>query len=236
VTTPHRLVALRRVLGQVLAALAVGASGYATLGTSDCSELFTIDAGCDVALAPGQEGRTVRVRVSPARFDSLSVRVADGATLVQLEPPPSTNGTGGVASLPTGGGGPVLVGLGGGPVLVGTGAAAGAAAGLAGSAGLGEAGRAPGGHAGAAGDGSLAGAGGTGSFGGAGAGAALPAGDWMVTIDSWRTVRANEYRFRVERPATSPLSGAFTVEVVATLGQMACYHPPEMDLRVDVVE
>lgn len=233
-TAPQRLIALRRVLGQVLAALAVGASGYATLGTTDCSSLFTIDAECDVVLAPGQEAGQVRVRVSPAGFWSLNVRVAKGATLMQVEPPRSTNGTGGVVSLPAGGGGQVLDGLGGGTALLGTGGAAGAAAGFAGSAGLGEAARAEGGFSGDAGGGPLSVAGWAGSLGGAEA--SVPAGTVMVNIDTWRTVRTNEYRFRVERPATSPTSGTFTTVVAATLGVMDCYHPPEMDLRVDVVE
>ncbi len=235
-TTPHRLVALRRVLGQALAALAVGAGGYATLGTTDCSSLFTIDAECDVVLAPGQEAGQVRVRVSPASFWSLNVRVAKGATLVQVEPPPSTNATGGVVSLPTGGGGPVPNGIGGSPELLGTGATAGAAVGLAGSAGLGESSRAEGGFSGDAGGRPLSVAGWAGSLGGARAEASVPAGTVMVTIDSWRTVRTNEYRFRVERPATSPTSGTFTTVVASTLGVMDCYHPPEMDLRVDVIE
>lgn len=92
-----RTAAFRRTVFQVLAALAVGASGFASLGTSDCTEGYTVRAERPIDFAADESERLVRVRFSSSDFDQLVVTVEPGLELARIDPPPDPVGTGGLS-------------------------------------------------------------------------------------------------------------------------------------------
>lgn len=90
---------------QALAALAVAASGYASLGTTDCFDIESLKVQREVPFGPEDASRLVRVRLSPSRFYSLAVAATGDVEVVQVEPPPGSGGAGGIAGAPPAGAG-----------------------------------------------------------------------------------------------------------------------------------
>ncbi|MBN2196229.1 MAG: hypothetical protein JW751_25675, partial [Polyangiaceae bacterium] len=84
--TSARAICLRNHLVQTLAALAVGASGFASLATTACRELYTVDTARVVEFSETDQAHLLRVRVSPEHFESLLVTTDDDAVLEQLAP------------------------------------------------------------------------------------------------------------------------------------------------------
>jgi len=97
---------------QALAALAVAASGYASLGTTDCSDIKSLTVQREVPFGPEDASRLVRVRVSPSRFYSLEVMASADAEVVQIEPPTGSGGAGGNAGAPVASAGASAAGAG----------------------------------------------------------------------------------------------------------------------------
>ncbi len=77
----------RRMLLQSLGVVAVGVTGFVSLGTSceDGDESLTASRSSDFEAA--DEGRLVRVRVYPENFERLVLDAAAPVTLEQVDPP-----------------------------------------------------------------------------------------------------------------------------------------------------
>jgi hypothetical protein len=107
-----------------MAAAAVAASGFVSLGTTDCSELYTVSATTEVFFSPTDAEHEVWVRVSPTWFYSLELTADANVRLTLVEPALRTGGTGSAGS--TGG-------TGGLPTSAGATSGAGGASGSAGA-------------------------------------------------------------------------------------------------------
>lgn len=214
--TTARSLRLHQWLLQGLAALAVGASGFASLGTTDCTELYTLTASRTVVFADDDEEHWVLVRVSPASFESLTLTADAEVVLEQVEPPPSLGGTGGTGGTSgTGGTGGILLLVGGTPGVSGAGSSRGGAeSGAAGSSTTG---------------GGLIGTGGASASGG------YPPSN-VVEITRDTSEPAPEYRFRIQRGAEQGAFGVRFEAVLRVMGGCYDYRPEHMEVRVELQE
>ncbi len=79
----------QRAMFQCLALLATGASGLASLGTSDCTMGYSITAGRDIVFSAGETERLVEVQASTTDgYWVLDVSASEGTVVEQIDPVP----------------------------------------------------------------------------------------------------------------------------------------------------